>query len=378
MKNKVAALLGLTLLVMSLLPLGAALFMVKVISSSQEQIYKSSALGRVLNETQEQMKVFSKINPAGEQTYRSLFREIQDLKLIYGDDRFFAEQLDRSLFKYFLLGFGAVLVVSIVLGVLLARAISLIYRKSYDELESARIRSRELEELARWQEVAKTLAHELKGPLQPIGTWISTMRTAFSPKATDSFAPILFEACRAIEEEVKSLKGMVGEFANFANLPKARLQSVEIDQFLRDFSTHYEGVWPSVKIVLKTHCSDIFCSIDSFLFRRALGNIIENAAQANPGQAIEFSMASEIQGKNIVLNIFNSGVALNKEQMHKIFDPYYTTKGKSKNMGLGMAIVKLTVLDHGGSIEVEPESQGVRFKIALPIRVGDPDVTNAI
>lgn len=378
MKNKVAALLGLTLLVMSLLPLGAALFMVKRISNSQEQIYKNVALSRVLDETQGQLKNLSKLNPTGEQTYRRLFQEIQDLKLIYGEDPFFAEQLDRSLSKYFLLGFGAALIVSVFLGVLLASAISSIYRKSYDELESTKLRSRELEELARWQEVAKTLAHELRGPLQPIGTWISTLRTSYSPRAADPFAPILLEASHAIEEEVKSLKGMVGEFANFANLPKAQLVSVEIDQFLQDFSKNYDAVWPNVKIVIETHCSKTFCSMDSFLLRRALGNMIDNATQANPGESIEFSIGAAIQGKNIVLKIFNSGVALTKEQRLRIFEPYYTTKGKSRNMGLGMSIVKLTVLDHGGSIEVEPEAKGVRFKITLPILEGVRDVTESI
>src|SRR3989344_7309585 len=176
MKNKISFLLIITLLTMSLFPLIAASYFLKSALSSQEHIYKSPKLNSVLDRAQTQLKKFSKIDPNDEASYRELFDDIQDTKLIYGEDPFFSRSLRHAFSKYFFYGFGLALLISLTLGLILSKLINNIYQRSYLELEASRIRATYLEEIARWQDIAKTLAHELRRPLQPIGIWVSNLR----------------------------------------------------------------------------------------------------------------------------------------------------------------------------------------------------------
>lgn len=369
-KNKIVLLLSATLLVMSLVPFGAALTFFKDAFVSQEQIYKSNDLNRVLGTTQEHLKKLSKLEPENEESYKILFEEIQDLKLIYGDDTFFSERLSATLSKYFFTGFGAALALSLILGLYLSSLINRMYKTANDELLEQRDKAKYLEEIARWQEIAKKMAHEIRRPLQPIGTWMSNLRSGYSSQEPNKFRLLLDEADSAIDEEIRSLRRMVDEFAKFADLPKPDKRVINVSEFLNKFVEQYSSVWE--KVTFSIHCehSNIFCLMDPLLSRQVLTNMIENAVEANIDRPVEVSLSVTKDGEEVVLDVFNSGVALTQEQREKIFDLYFSTKSNAKNMGLGLSIVKLAVLEQNGSIRCLNEDRGVRFRIKLPVAPG--------
>lgn len=370
MKNKVGLLLFFTLLIMSFLPLGAGIYLMKNALVSQEQIYKSPKLENVLDSVQGQLKLLSKLNPQNEANYRSLFQQVQDVKLIYGSDGFLSDHLRVTFSKYFLYGFGLSIFASLLLGFFLSTIINKVYKKSYDDLEKTRKEAGYLEEIARWQEIAQQLAHELRRPLQPIGIWISNLKTSYKEDGSKNFEPLLLEASSMIEEELSYLKNMIDEFARFANVPKANRKSVNISNFLHEFVDQYGPLWDNVSFSLDTQSTmHSSCLLDTMLFKQALTNMLENAVEANPNEKVNVVLSLKNEEQFIALDFFNRGKILTQDQQNKVFDLYFSTKNSTKNMGLGMSIVKFAVLEHAGTIRCIDDPEGVRFRIQLPLLI---------
>jgi signal transduction histidine kinase len=375
MKNRVALLLCLTLMTSSLIPLIASFLMIKETFQTQEQIYRNAKLEKVLVEAQDHVRDLSNLDPAGKNSYRAFFEKIEDLKLIYGSDDYFSERLTTTLSKYFFIEFGAALAVSLALGILLSTYIHRSYKKSQLLMLQESERARNLEEIARWQEVAKKLAHEIKRPLQPISTWNHNLRFAFGNNNQLEFESIFKEATQAIDEEVRGLTNMVSEFARFADLPKARPEEVNMQNFLQTFVDQYASVWPQITFKIVAPEKAICCCLDPLLFRNCLTNLIENAAEANPQASIEVQFIVRSTSAGVALEVFNSGHAIKKDHLKKLFTPYSTTKNNQKNLGLGLSIVKLSILEQGGEIHCLPEDRGVRFQILMPMNQGVQDVS---
>lgn len=94
-------------------------------------------------------------------------------------------------------------------------------------------------------------------------------------------------------------------------------------------------------------------------------NILINAVEASPkGGTVTVSSQYDEQGRFHIL-IQDEGLGIPREDLDKVFDPFFSTK--KKGTGLGLAIVKSIIEGHGGDIEVESEpGKGTRFVVTLP------------
>jgi len=68
------------------------------------------------------------------------------------------------------------------------------------------------------------------------------------------------------------------------------------------------------------------------------------------------------------VDFFNSGPPIPDEVLPRIFDPFYTTKSAEEGTGLGLAVCRRIVREHGGEIEVESSAGGTTFRVVLPAR----------
>ncbi|MGZ6478487.1 MAG: hypothetical protein ACXWQE_04240 [Bdellovibrionales bacterium] len=159
MINRITVYLTLTLLIMSIVPMFGAAFFIEDILNSQAAIYKAPSINKALENSQLNLKKLAKLDSPNEPDYREQFEQLQDLKLIYGDDLVFNGALQATLRKYFFLGFGVILFASLVLGLGLSRLIDKSFKILLKDYEKVRERSRYLENLSGWQEIAKSLAH---------------------------------------------------------------------------------------------------------------------------------------------------------------------------------------------------------------------------
>ncbi|WP_437575832.1 ATP-binding protein [Sorangium sp. So ce887] len=272
------------------------------------------------------------------------------------------------------------------------------FNRMLEELEGSRARIEFLKRMGEWQKMARHLAHEIKNPLTPIQLAVEECHRRYAG-SDPAYQRLLQTTLEVVEEEVGTLRRLVGEFSNFARLPQAELEPSDLAEFLREQGERFAAVEEAGR----EHASDeallgridlefdvpdapMPAALDREMLRRALGNIVRNAAQAlrdaqraapGGGAAVRpgvlwgrVRVSARSEGQSHLIAIDDDGPGIDPAVRDSVFDPYVTTR--YDGTGLGLSIVKKIVVDHGGTIDVlESPFGGARFVIRLP-RAGTP------
>ncbi len=244
-----------------------------------------------------------------------------------------------------------------------------------------------------WQEVARRMAHEIKNPLTPIQLSAERIARRFaleiqSPKSkVQSFLQafnakdgiknpkskiqnVIDESTETILREVNSLKSMVDEFSRYARLPDAQLERRNLNEVVKQSTTLYDDRFADVQIQLNLAENLPNALYDDEQMRRVFVNLIDNAieafdeAQTNKQIFIKtfFDEARDL----IVAEISDNGSGISPSNFQKLFQPYFSTKGRGT--GLGLAIVQRIVSEHHGKIRAANNStKGAKFIVELPM-----------
>jgi len=216
-----------------------------------------------------------------------------------------------------------------------------------------------LERMTTWKEIARTLAHEIKNPLTPIQLMVQELKDKY--KGDDpAYGDLLGKCAEIILDEVEKLRNLTREFSDFARLPELHRSQGDLNELLSELVRLY----PNKPISL-----DLSPNLKSFSFdvdkiRRVLINLIDNAIHAvrNGGS---ITLSADISTHEVLLSVSDTGIGMEPEHLKKIFEPHFSTK--HRGMGLGLAISKGIVEQHGGRISVQSQlGAGTRFTITLP------------
>jgi len=215
-----------------------------------------------------------------------------------------------------------------------------------------------------WSEVARRLAHEIKNPLTPIQLSAERLQHKLAGKLTPEQEEMMNRSTKTIIGQVQAMKEMVNDFRDFAKTPSPQLKSISINTLTQEILGLYEG--SPLKTQLDPQCPNIMG--DSTQLRQVIHNLLQNAQdatlegqhQAEPVEVkTELVPYGELNGivQNAVrLTISDSGSGFPAKILARAFEPYVTTK--SKGTGLGLAVVKKIVDDHGAKIEVRNRMRG--------------------
>jgi nitrogen fixation/metabolism regulation signal transduction histidine kinase len=247
------------------------------------------------------------------------------------------------------------------------------FNQMLEQLERSRARIEFLKRIGEWQQMARRLAHEIKNPLTPIQLAVEECHRRYSGEDA-SYKKLLSTTLDIVVEEVQSLRRLVGEFAEFARLPRADLRRGDVREFLveqkprllRDEVAGAEG--SAVEVEVEVPEEEIPVAMDRTMLYRVLSNLVQNAAQASSGDggAGVVKVHAERDLDSCVLEVEDDGPGVPEEMRQSVFDPYVTTK--KDGTGLGLTIVKKVVIDHGGHIDVDDSPLGgARFRIRLPL-----------
>ena len=267
-----------------------------------------------------------------------------------------------------------------------------VFNRMLGEMQQSRARIEYLQRIGAWQEMAQRLAHEIKNPLTPIQLAVQECHRKY-PGDDAKFRTLLDTTLEIVEEEVGTLRRLVGNFSSFARLPQADLKEADLRDFLRECSEqlgHLEDTGATADSsneieTLVTHNvaidwgmpeKSLPAAIDRQMLRRVLVNLVRNAVQAIRDVRAKGASADEvlghvfvtarIEGDGTAILVEDDGPGVPEEARDRIFDPYFTTK--VDGTGLGLAIVKKIVVEHGGTIEVDASERlgGARFIVRLP------------
>jgi len=273
------------------------------------------------------------------------------------------------------------------------------FNRMIAEMAQSRARIEFLQRVGAWQDMAQRLAHEIKNPLTPIQLAVQECHKKYAGD-DPRYRQLLDATLEIVEEEVGTLRRLVGNFSNFARLPHAELAEASLSDFLRDCETHLghledpslgEGSADNepipaqnVEIRWEVPSEDIMVALDRQMLRRVLVNLVRNAVQAirdaqkrksTPGSTPDVAAAdvlghvtvsAEREGDGARIVVEDDGPGIADSVRGRIFDPYFTTK--ADGTGLGLAIVKKVVVEHGGEIEATASRRlgGARFVLRLP------------
>lgn len=215
-----------------------------------------------------------------------------------------------------------------------------------------------------WSEVARRLAHEIKNPLTPIQLSAERLQHKLAGKLTPEHEEMMNRSTETIIGQVQAMKEMVNDFRDFAKTPSPQLKSVSINALTQEILGLYEG--SPITTQLDARCPNIMG--DSTQLRQIIHNLLQNAQdatlegkhQAEPVEVktelVSYGEVNGIPQNAVRLTISDSGSGFPAKILARAFEPYVTTK--SKGTGLGLAVVKKIVDDHGAKIEVRNRMQG--------------------
>jgi signal transduction histidine kinase len=232
------------------------------------------------------------------------------------------------------------------------------------------------ERLAALGTMAGMLVHDFRGPMTLIRGWAETL--------LEGDVPPLEAAARAgaIVEAVDRLERMTTETLDFARgAERLVLRSVPLAVLLAELAAGVEEELPGLSVVRDVEVpGGRRGSLDVDKIRRAVTNVAANARDAMGGRGrlaftarVEARPSADGPVDHLVLLLADEGPGVSPEIRERVFEPFVTL-GKKRGTGLGLAVARRFVEDHGGSLELLPDvppGTGARFRMALPL---DPPV----
>ncbi len=217
-----------------------------------------------------------------------------------------------------------------------------------------------------WREMAKQIAHEIKNPLTPMKLSVQHLMRSWKD-GEKKFGEHIDKVANNLIEQIDNLSAIASEFSNFAKMPKAINQKINMVQKINNSVNLFTN---TKNIVIKTNFhnnKNVPVLGDKEQLSRVFINLIKNAIQ---------SISEDINGKieiellktknTALIKIRDNGKGIPDELKDKLFMPNFTTK--SSGMGLGLAIVKNIVENCSGRIDFETVlGKGTTFTLEFPI-----------
>ena len=219
-----------------------------------------------------------------------------------------------------------------------------------------------------WKEVAQRVAHEIKNPLTPIA--LSAERIGKHIDRSQPDSPNVIRKCsEVILTCVGSLRTLVDQFSALAQFPAPQPRRCCINQVAEQALAQFSGRLDGITIQ-RDFASELPAVLaDPDAIRRALANLIDNAAEAMQGSLLRelcVSTALSEDGSAVEVTVSDTGHGLTDEIRERLFLPFYSTK--HRGTGLGLAIAAKIVQEHGGSLRAESNTpKGARFVMRVPL-----------
>ena len=240
--------------------------------------------------------------------------------------------------------------------------------------KEARIRSFDDElikanKLSALGEMASSIAHEIKNPLIAIQGFAKRIEKTTDPVKIEEHAKL-------IDTEAGRLSAVLVKLLDFSRMNGPKTEPVNPNEVVDDtilFMEHHLTRFKQVAVELDKGADLPLIEIDRIHIQQALVNIIMNAAQAMPqGGTITIRTASA--DGTISISVSDQGTGIKEEDMERIFEPFFSTKGKGEGTGLGLSLTRRLVEANNGKIEVKSSpGKGSTFTLLLPVagRQGD-------
>ncbi len=198
-----------------------------------------------------------------------------------------------------------------------------------------------------WQEAVKRIAHEIKNPLTPIRLNLERLRKYAEQGKVDERK--FTELTTLILREIDRISDLINQFKHLSAEKKLKMEDVRISDVISDLRKLYSPV--GVKIEL---AGDRIVRGDFSLLKEVFYNLINNSLEHGANVV-------SIKADERKLEYRDNGRGIGEKDLENIFIPYFTNN--PKGMGIGMAVVKKIIEDHGWRVRALPSNDGAHFLI---------------
>lgn len=217
-----------------------------------------------------------------------------------------------------------------------------------------------------WTDLAASMSHEVRNPLVAIKTFAQLLPERFDdPDFRKDFNEI-------VVQEVERLDRIITQINNFAHPAELVMKPVDlrksVNKAIEVARARFGTNGTPVEMNLPTDLPPVLG--DEAALTEAFAHLVANAAEATNGQPKpKISLAAKpirdgAETSGVVVTIQDNGKGIDPEMKEKVFSPFCTTK--PRGMGLGLPIVKRTVFDHNGRVDIESNPQGTAVSVMLP------------
>jgi signal transduction histidine kinase len=232
-------------------------------------------------------------------------------------------------------------------------------RATGGRLAQATARAEEAERLAMLGRLAAALAHEIRNPLGSIAGSIELLRTGGTLSEQDQ------ELCGIIQRETARLNDLIGDMLDLSRPRTPAKQRFDLASLARDVVALAAQSGRGADVAVRYDGPEqLEAFADPAQMRQVVWNLLRNAVQASSAGDEVLVQLAETAGK-LTLAIADHGPGIPPEAKDRLFDAFFTTR--SHGVGIGLAVVKRILDDHGFTVEVDTGSErGTTFRVTMP------------
>ncbi|RKH15563.1 response regulator [Corallococcus sp. CA047B] len=234
-------------------------------------------------------------------------------------------------------------------------------------LREAAVRAAENERLAAIGLLTSGFAHEVRNPLNGLMNALMPLKDVLLGRDTSGdpdLGPAMLEVMEECGQRIRHLAESLLSFVRTADKPVA----VRLDQALDSTLSVLGWRIPAGVVVERAyHCSDPIWG-DPGTLNQVWLNLLDNALRA-VGETGRVLVETTQENDDAVVTIVDSGVGIRPEDLERLFQPFFSTRAAGEGTGLGLALSRRIVLQHGGRIHITSQvGQGTRVEVRLPMR----------
>lgn len=228
-----------------------------------------------------------------------------------------------------------------------------------------------------WGEVARRLAHEIKNPLTPIQLSAERLQMKLEEKLQPTDVAMLTRATSTIVNQVTAMKRMVDDFRDYAKTPPAVLSPLNLNALIEEILALY--IAGDERDIIHPQLAPTLPRVmgDATQLRQLIHNLLQNAQDAvaertgdsEPARIELITETIHYPGPDggdqtaVRLTITDNGPGFAPKILARAFEPYVTSK--TRGTGLGLAMVKKIVEEHGGRVDIQNRRNASGAKIVI-------------
>lgn len=218
-----------------------------------------------------------------------------------------------------------------------------------------------------WTDLAASMSHEIRNPLVAIKTFAQLLPERFDD------ADFRKDFNEIVVREIDRLDKIITQINNFAHPPELVFKPIDVRKPVRKaIEIARDRFGPNGGLAVETSLSNDLPKVlgDETALAEAFAHLVANAAEALSGRTkprITLAAKPIREGKHasgVIVTVRDNGKGIAPDLKDKIFSPFCTTK--PRGMGLGLPIVKRTVFDHNGRVDIDSTSHGTLVSVMLP------------